>query len=74
MCYKIWKWSLFIQATNSLEDMNTKDIKNEIVFYGFPSSKIRNPQHEFTKAIYILERVPPDEEHLRHILGEFSPQ
>lgn len=40
MCYKIWKWSLFIQPTNPLEDMNTKDIKNEIVFMDSHPTKL----------------------------------
>lgn len=54
--------------------MNTKDIKNGIVFMDSHPTKIRNSQYEFTKAIYILERVPPDEKHLRHFLWEFSPE
>lgn len=72
MCYKIWKWSLFIQLTNPLEDVNMKGIKNRIVFKDFTSYKIRNSQNEFTKATYILETIPSKEKYLRSFLGEFS--
>lgn len=38
-----------MQPTNPLENTNTKDIKNRIVFMNFPSYKIRNSQYEFYK-------------------------
>ena len=72
MCNKFWKWSLFIQLTKPLEDVNTNDIKNRIVFKDFTFHKIRNSQNEFTKATYILETVPPKEKYLCSFLGEFS--
>lgn len=49
MCHKIWKWSVLIQPTNPLENINTKDIKNRIFFMDFPSYKTRNSQYELTK-------------------------
>lgn len=61
---QIRKWSLFICPTNPLEDMNTKDSKNRVVFMNSPSYKIRNSQNEFTKATYILETVPLKEKYL----------
>lgn len=36
-----------MQPTNPLENTNTKDIKNRIVFMDFPSYKIKNSQYEF---------------------------
>lgn len=47
-----------------LEDMNTKDSKNRVVFRNSPSYKIRNSQNEFTKATYILETGPLKEKYL----------